>query len=340
MHHPLLFALWMLVATQLTILSVTLYLHRSQAHRAVDFPSWLNHLFRGWLWFSTGISTVEWVAVHRKHHARCETVDDPHSPHTKGIGAVFFKGAWLYRQEAANTQTIERFGKGAPNDWLEQHVYRKHTLVGIGLCLALNIALWGAWGVLSWGVQMIWIPLWAAGVINGFGHWWGYRNYASPDKSTNLLPWGLWIGGEELHNNHHGHAKSAKFSHRPWEVDIGWGVLMVLKSLGWAHIKHLPPTLQWLPDKVECDLHTLEALIAHRYALMRQYQKQVLLKVQTTQRYYVQSMLERMEQLWSNSLRSKEELVNDLAHWIRDAQASGVTPLVSFAQRLPRLSSV
>ena len=179
---------WTLLSTQLTIFSVTLFLHRSQAHRAVDFHPVLNHLFRGWLWLTTGISTSEWVAIHRKHHAKCETDDDPHSPHAKGILNVFFLGAYLYRKEAKNMETLSKYGKGTPNDWLERKVYRSHTVIGLGLCLALNLALFGVWGLLSWGIQMIWIPLWAAGVINGLGHWWGYRNYESPDKSTNLVP--------------------------------------------------------------------------------------------------------------------------------------------------------
>ena len=278
------FTLWILCAVQFTIFAVTLYLHRSQSHRAVEFHPALAHLFRAWLWFATGISTSEWTAIHRKHHAKCETYDDPHSPHTKGILTVFFKGAILYRQEAKNPETLEKYGKGTPNDWLERNVYRPHTVIGIMLCLALNLALFGAWGLLSWGLQMIWIPLWAAGVINGLGHWWGYRNYQSPDKSTNLLPWGLWIGGEELHNNHHGHPTSAKFSHRPWEIDIGWGAIVILRALGLAKVKHVLPALHLKTTKTVCDSATLEAVIAHRYAVMHQYTKMVAARLQISNR--------------------------------------------------------
>lgn len=327
--------LWTLIATQLTILSVTLYLHRSQAHRSVDFHPVLNHFFRAWLWLTTGISTSEWTAVHRKHHAKCETDPDPHSPHTKGIWTVFFQGALLYRQEAKNPETLERYSKGTPNDWLENKLYRPHALLGIGLCLALNLAMFGAWGVLSWGIQMIWIPLWAAGVINGLGHWWGYRNYESPDKSTNLTPWGFWIGGEELHNNHHGHATSAKFSHRPWEFDIGWMAIRILMAFNLAKVKHVVPSLGWAHGKEVCDLHTLEAVIAHRYAVLRQYSRKVMARTKTAaEAAHAEHMRERLEAIWKSSMKTSEELVQELQQWCREARESGMHILDDFAKRL------
>ncbi len=326
---------WTLLSTQLTIFSVTLFLHRSQAHRAVDFHPVLNHLFRGWLWLTTGISTSEWVAIHRKHHAKCETSDDPHSPHAKGILNVFFLGAYLYRKEAKNMETLSKYGKGTPNDWLENNVYRRHTVIGLGFCLALNLALFGVWGLLSWGIQMIWIPLWAAGVINGLGHWWGYRNYESPDKSTNLVPWGLWIGGEELHNNHHGHATSAKFSHRPWEFDIGWMAIRILMVVKLAKVKHVVPSLGWAHGKLECDLHTLEAVIAHRYAVLRQYSRKVMARTKTAaEAAHVEQMRERLEAIWKSSMKTSEELLLELQQWCREARASGIHMLDEFAQLL------
>lgn len=329
---------WTLISTQLTILSVTLYLHRGQAHRAIEYQSALNYLFRTWLWISTGISTSEWTAVHRKHHAKCETVDDPHSPHTKGIANVFFRGFWLYRAEAKNLDTLERFGKGTPNDWLERKLYRPHSLLGIGLCLALNIALFGAWGVASWAVQMIWIPLWAAGVINGLGHWWGYRNYDSPDKSTNLIPWGFWIGGEELHNNHHGHATSAKFSHRPWEFDIGWLVIRILMVFRLAKVKRVVPALRWMSEKQECDLKSLEAIILHRSAILQQYSKKVIKRtLGTPHAEHVHRMRERLEAIWKSSLKTTDEMVLELQQWCKEARESGIQFLEEFASRLPKI---
>lgn len=326
---------WTLIATQLTILSVTLYLHRSQAHRAVEFPKALNHLFRGWLWFTTGISTSEWVAVHRKHHAKCETDADPHSPHTKGIMNVFFGGFWLYRKEAKSPETLAKYAKGTPNDWLELHLYRPHTMLGIGLCLALNVGLFGLWGFASWAVQMIWIPLWAAGVINGLGHWWGYRNYESPDKSTNLIPWGFWIGGEELHNNHHGHAASAKFAHRPWEFDIGWVAICILRFFKLANVRHVAPSLYWARHKQECDLHTLEAVMAHRYAVLRRYSRKVIARTKTSaEAAHVEHMRQRLEAIWKSSMKTTDELVAELQAWCREARDSGIHMLDEFAKHL------
>jgi stearoyl-CoA desaturase (delta-9 desaturase) len=211
-----------LVLTHITIASVTIFLHRSQAHRALDLHPAAAMFFRVWLWLTTGMLTKEWVSIHRKHHARVETAEDPHSPQTRGIKAVLLTGSELYMEEAKNADTLARYGTGTPDDWIERNVFARFTWQGVGLMVGADLILFGFAGLAIWGVQMLWIPLHAAGVINGIGHWWGYRNYDSPDASTNIVPWGIWIGGEELHNNHHTYPTSAKFSTKWHEFDIGW----------------------------------------------------------------------------------------------------------------------
>jgi len=226
-----------LVMVQITIACVTLYLHRSQAHRAVQFNPIVEHFMRFWLWLTTGMVTEEWVAVHRKHHQRSDQAGDPHSPQIYGIWTVLFKGALLYKQAAKDRVMIAQLSTGTPNDWIERNLYRPHSALGIMLMLIIDLALFGLWGWLVWAVQMIWIPLWAAGVINGVCHWWGYRNTDTKDTSRNLIPWAVWVGGEELHNNHHADGANAKFSQKWWEFDIGWFYITVLKSLGLAKLR-------------------------------------------------------------------------------------------------------
>jgi stearoyl-CoA desaturase (Delta-9 desaturase) len=260
--------LYALVTTHITIASVTIYLHRHQAHRAMDLHAIPSHFFRFWLWLGTGQVTKEWVAVHRKHHAKCETAEDPHSPQTRGIETVFWKGAELYRVESKNQETMLKFGIGTPNDWLERNLYTRFSWQGVGLMLILNLALFGAAGLAVWAVQMAWIPVTAAGIINGIGHYWGYRNFEAPDASTNISPWGIMIGGEELHNNHHTYPTSAKFSVKPYEFDIGWVYIRAMQSVGLATVKKVPPKLQLGAIQPVADEKTLEALIAHRYEVM------------------------------------------------------------------------
>ncbi len=260
-----------LALTHVTIAAVTIFLHRSQAHRALDLHPAVMHFFRFWLWLTTGMVTKEWVAIHRKHHAKVETVDDPHSPMTRGIETVLLKGAELYRAEAANHETIERYGRGTPDDWLERNVYTRYSWQGVGVMLAVNLVLFGPIGATIWAVQMMWIPIWAAGVVNGIGHYWGYRNFASADTSTNIVPLGLIIGGEELHNNHHAYGSSAKFSSRWYEVDLGWGYIRILQALGLAKVLRVAPTIRWTPEKAAPDLTTLHAVITHRYAVATSY---------------------------------------------------------------------
>jgi stearoyl-CoA desaturase (delta-9 desaturase) len=232
--------IYTLVMVQITIACVTLYLHRSQAHRAVSFHPAVNHFMRFWLWMTTGMVTKEWVAIHRKHHQAADTPADPHSPTQHGIWRVLFTGAALYVKASKNKILIQELGQGTPNDWIEEHIYSKHSRLGILLMLVIDLVLFGPWGLLIWGIQMIWIPFWAAGVINGLAHWWGYRNYSVKDTSRNITPWAFWIGGEELHNNHHGDGASAKFSKKRWEFDIGWMYIRILKFLRLAKVRDVP----------------------------------------------------------------------------------------------------
>jgi stearoyl-CoA desaturase (delta-9 desaturase) len=267
--------IYTLVTTHITIASVTIFLHRAQAHRAMDLHKIPSHFFRFWLWIGTGMVTKEWVAIHRKHHAKCETEEDPHSPQTRGIETVLWRGAELYRAEAQNKETLAKFGHGTPDDWMERNVYARYTWQGVGLMLILNLALFGAIGLAVWAVQMLWIPITAAGVINGIGHYWGYRNFEAPDASTNVFPWGVIIGGEELHNNHHTYPTSAKFSVKKYEFDIGWIYITGLQKLGLATVKKVPPKLRLGAIKPVADEKTLEAVIANRYEVMARYAREM-----------------------------------------------------------------
>ena len=264
-----------LVLTHITIISVTVFLHRSQAHRGLDLHPAVMHFFRFWLWMTTGMVTKEWVAIHRKHHAKVERDGDPHSPMVFGLSKVFFRGAELYREEATNPETLKRFGHGTPDDWIERKLYSRHSLLGIVIMLTLDLMLFGVLGLAVWAVQMAWIPFWAAGVVNGLGHFWGYRNYASPDTSTNVAPWGIIIGGEELHNNHHAYGTSAKFSSKWYEFDLGWGYIRALEMVGLAQVKKRAPKVKLEPE-AESDaisLGTLQGVITHRYEILARYSK-------------------------------------------------------------------
>jgi stearoyl-CoA desaturase (delta-9 desaturase) len=263
--------LFTLVTTHITIASVTIFLHRAQAHRALDLHTAPSHFFRFWLWLSTGMVTKEWVAIHRKHHAKCETQDDPHSPVAHGIKTVLLTGSELYRNEAKNQETLAKFGHGTPDDWMERNVYSRFTWQGVGILLIIDLLLFGAIGLSVWAVQMLWIPITAAGIINGIGHWWGYRNFEAQDASTNVSPWGIIIGGEELHNNHHTYPTSAKLSVKPYEFDIGWAYIRGLEMLGLAKVRKTPPMLKLGDVKPVADSKTLEALIANRYEVMAKY---------------------------------------------------------------------
>ncbi len=270
------FSWWQLVVaalllTHVTIAAVTIYLHRSQAHRGVDLHPVVAHLFRLWLWLTTGMQTKEWVSIHRKHHAKCETADDPHSPQVRGLKKVLWEGAELYIAESANAETLSKYGHGTPGDWLERNVYSLFTWQGVGVMAGVDLILFGWAGLAVWGVQMMWIPFFAAGVINGIGHFWGYRNYDVPDASTNIVPWGILIGGEELHNNHHTYPTSAKLSSKWYEFDLGWFYIRVLQSVGLAQVLRVAPVARVEHPKAGIDLHTLQAVVANRYDLLSRY---------------------------------------------------------------------
>ena len=262
-----------LVVTHITIAGVTIFLHRCQAHRALELHPLVSHFFRFWMWLTTGMVTKTWAAIHRKHHARVETVEDPHSPQIYGINKVLWQGAELYRKEGRNRDTIEKFGEGTPDDWIERHLYTFYDRIGISLMFVINFVLFGFIGISIWAVQMAWIPFFAAGVINGIGHYWGYRNFQPEDASTNVVPWGILIGGEELHNNHHAYASSARFSNRWYEFDIGWLYIRVMESFGLAQVKKVAPELKLDAAKTRCDLATVQAVITHRYEVLAKYAK-------------------------------------------------------------------
>ena len=263
--------IYTMIVTHITIAGVTIFLHRCQAHRALDLHAIPSHFFRFWLWMTTGMVTKEWAAIHRKHHAKCETEEDPHSPVTRGIDKVVYEGAELYRIEARNTETIEKYGHGTPDDWIERNVYTKHSALGVSMLLVINIMLFGVLGLSVWAVQMMWIPVTAAGIINGIGHYWGYRNFDCKDASTNILPWGIIIGGEELHNNHHTYGTSAKLSSKWYEFDIGWMYITILSFFGLAKVKKVAPAPRFDREKLVADLDTLQSIVANRYDVMAKY---------------------------------------------------------------------
>ncbi len=267
--------LYTLVTTHITILGVTIFLHRAQAHRALELGPIPSHFFRLWLWLGTGMVTKEFVAIHRKHHAKVETEEDPHSPQTRGLKKLLLEGVELYRAESKNMETMSKYGSGTPDDWIERNLYTRFSWQGVGVMLIINIALFGAAGLIVWAVQMAWIPVMATGIINGIGHYWGYRNFESPDASTNVSIWGIIIGGEELHNNHHTYPTSARFSVKPYEFDIGWFYISLMEKIGWAKVKKVPPKLQLGEIKPVADEKTLEALIANRYEVMAGYAREM-----------------------------------------------------------------
>ncbi len=321
--------------THLTIISVTLFLHRAQAHRAMELHPLPAHIFRFWLWLTTGMVTKEWVAIHRKHHAKCETEDDPHSPVTRGIRTVLLRGAELYRTEAQNTETLSKYGHGVPDDWVERHIYTGRSKLGVSLLVIALVVLFGAAGLTMWAVTMLWIPINAAGIINGIGHWWGYRNFEAPDTSNNIVPWGIVIGGEELHNNHHTYPTSAKFSVKPYEFDVGWLYLSVLSAMGLAKVRKTAPRMaRGAVVKPVADSQTLEALIAHRYEVMAQFAASV--------RETARGELDKLRAQGGDSALLRQMKL--AAHWLhRDSDripADVQTEVASAAAASPSLSKL
>jgi stearoyl-CoA desaturase (delta-9 desaturase) len=373
------YALAALALTHVTIAAVTIYLHRCQAHRALELHPLVSHFFRFWLWLTTGMVTKEWAAIHRKHHAKCETVEDPHSPQIYGINRVLWAGVLLYVKESFNKETLERYGHGTPDDWMERNLYTRHSVFGVFVMLAADLLLFGVVpGVLIWLMQIVWIPFWAAGVINGVGHFFGYRSYDVADASTNIVPWGILIGGEELHNNHHAFASSAKLSSKWYEIDIGWMYICVLQALGLATVKKLAPKPRFARPKAAADLETLHAVISNRYDVLSRYAKSVrrtyaeeierlkhwsprdaevlhslrraLLRGQALAGAERARLAEALKKsrvlatvvamrheliaLWERSSASKEQLLRQLQDWCHRAEASGISSLVDFSQRL------
>ncbi len=260
-----------LVLTHITIAGVTIYLHRYSAHRALELHPVVSHFFRFWLWLTTGMVTKEWTAIHRKHHAKCETEEDPHSPQVLGINKVLFEGSELYRQEGAKQETLDKYGRGTPDDWIERNLYSKSDMLGVGLMLIIVTVAFGPIGLTIWAVQMLWIPVFAAGVINGIGHYVGYRNFQVDDASTNIVPWGILVGGEELHNNHHAYASSARLSSKWFEFDIGWLYIRLMEMAGLARVKKLAPQIRLRKSIAACDVQTLQAVITHRYDVLARF---------------------------------------------------------------------
>lgn len=365
-----------LLLTHVTIASVTIFLHRHQAHHALDLRPAASHFFRFWLWLTTGMVTREWVAIHRKHHAKCETTDDPHSPQVVGIGKVLLEGAELYSREAGNRETLRLYGRGTPDDWMERHLYARHPGLGISAMLCIDILLFGPIGLTVWAVQMLWIPLFAAGVINGLGHYLGYRSFVTRDASTNLLPWGVLIGGEELHNNHHAYSNSAKLSSHWWEFDIGWAYIRLLGLLNLAKVNTVAPRLRLKPAKVHCDVETLQAIVTHRYAVMARFTRslqhtvaQEVAKMRQARlaasvRHWLQrdenllpesehaalhqaltasavlqtvyTMRQELLALIARTNASREQWVLQLEDWCIRAEQSGITALEEFSRQLRR----
>jgi stearoyl-CoA desaturase (delta-9 desaturase) len=326
-----------LALTHVTIAAVTIFLHRCQTHHALELHPAASHFFRLWLWLTTGMRTREWVAVHRKHHAKCETAEDPHSPKILGINRVLWGGVLLYVAESAKPATVERYGQGTPDDWLERNLYSKYVLLGLSLTGLTDVLLFGLVpGVLIFLTQIAWIPFWAAGVINGVGHHFGYRNAPTADVSTNIVAWGILIGGEELHNNHHAHPTSAKFSSKPHEFDLGWLYVRLLSVLGLARVRRLAPVPRFVAPKAFADAITLRAVVQHRYHVLESYE-QAVRAVGTTEARAVQkmhAMREELVSLWQRSMATREQLVARLEDWCRRAESSGIDALADFSKKL------
>ena len=300
-----------LVMTHITIASVTIFLHRHQAHRALELHPLVSHFFRFWIWLTTSTITKEWVAVHRKHHANCETPNDPHSPQIFGIRKVLWQGAELYAQAAHQPEILAKYGHGTPNDWLEQNVYTPHAWLGITIMAIIDVLLFGVLGITVWAVQMMWIPIFAAGFVNGLGHWWGYRNYECADASKNIVPWGILIGGEELHNNHHTFASSAKLSSQWWEIDIGWWYIRLLQLIGLVKVKKVATQPRLQRDKNFIDRDTVKAVLHYRFQVMAHYAKEVLVKVYKEELHHTQGTSKQLLKRVHALLIREESLLNE-----------------------------
>jgi stearoyl-CoA desaturase (Delta-9 desaturase) len=311
--------------THVTIVAVTIFLHRHQAHRALDLHPAVSHFFRMWLWLTTGMVTKEWAAVHRKHHAKCETREDPHSPQVLGLNRVLWGGVFLYVKEADKPETLERYGHGTPDDWLERNLYSKFKILGLTLMGLVDIILFGAVpGGLIFLTQIVWIPFWAAGVINGIGHYRGYRNWPTPDASTNIVPLAILIGGEELHNNHHAYPTSAKLSNRWYEFDMGWLYIRMFEALGLAKVKRVAPIPRLAAPRPTVDPATLQAVIRYRYDVLAKYARSL-------KRAYNEELgkLRRLSPQGARALRTVEPWLDrddKMLHEVERARIAEVLP--------------
>ena len=328
-----------LITTHLTIIGVTVFLHRCQAHRALELHPLVSHPLRFWLWLSTGMVTKEWAAIHRKHHAKCETEEDPHSPQTRGIETVLWRGAELYRVAAKDSELVERYGHGTPDDWIERNLYTKHSALGVSILLVVEVLMFGVIGAAVWAIQMSWIPMLAAGVINGIGHWWGYRNFKSPETSTNISPWGILIGGEELHNNHHTFATSPKLSSKWYEFDIGWMYIRLLSFVGLAKPRALPAEMLLDPARDQIDADTVEAVISYKYELIAVLSKTFKrdlrkIKPQSASAEKWSELRKEFESMWSRRQMTVEQAVHGLQAWCAKAEASGSAALIEFSRQI------
>ncbi|TYP64073.1 delta-9 fatty acid desaturase DesA [Stutzerimonas stutzeri] len=316
-----------LILTHVTIVAVTVYLHRYSAHRSLELNAVLKHFFRFWLWLTTAMNTREWTAIHRKHHAKCETPDDPHSPVQKGLGTVLRRGAELYKEESKNEETVRIYGKNCPDDWIERNLYSRFPNLGIVLMLGLDLALFGVIGLTVWAVQMIWIPLWAAGVVNGLGHAVGYRNFECRDAATNLVPWGILIGGEELHNNHHTYPNSAKLSVRKWEFDMGWAWIKLFSLLGLAKVNRTAPIAHRVTAKHQLDMDSAMAILNNRFQIMAQYRKLVIKPL-------VQLELQRADASMRHQFRRAKRLLSREPSLLQDEQQAHIEVILEQSQSL------
>ncbi len=319
-----------LLVTHITIAGVTIYLHRCQAHRAVELHPVVSHFFRFWLWLTTGMVTLEWASIHRKHHAKCETAQDPHSPQVLGLSTVMWQGADLYRVAAKDREMTDRYGHGCPDDWIERNLYTRHSALGVTLLMILNVLLFGIAGVAVWAVQMAWIPFFAAGIINGVGHYWGYRNSKSPDTSKNILPWGILIGGEELHNNHHANATSPKLSSKWFEFDIGWLYIRVLALAGLATPRALPPTVRVDPTRMQIDAETIRAVLSTKYEQLARVSKLAAKDLSLPSK----ELRDGFEAIWAQRSLTLEQAIAALTSWCHEAEASGIAAYQDFARRI------
>lgn len=365
------YTIYLLVMTHITMMGITLYLHRSQAHRALDLHPILAHFFRFWLWFTTGMKTREWVAVHRKHHAKCETAEDPHSPVVEGIWTVLMEGAELYRYAKKDEETLALYSKGTPNDWLEKHVYSTPFMrgkQGVASLLIMNVILFGVPGLVLWALQMAWTPFFAAGVINGIGHYFGYRNFECPDAARNIIPIGILVCGEELHNNHHTYGNSAKLSVKPWEFDIGWMYIKIFSFFKLAEPKRIPPKACSAQGISEIDFNAIEAIVNNKIAVFSQYTKEVIsptfknlaLRFKTKRllkrhpnllkpHHYAEisdamkksedlhtvcTFRDRLNQIWSKTATNNHELIEAFQEWCKQAEKTGIERLANFARSI------